>query len=1342
MLYLNSIKPGRFAAKLFVLTALVATLAGAPHAAIAQQTLGGITGTVVDPQGSAIPGADITAVSEDTKLSRSAKSNAQGSYQLNDLPIGKYTVTVTMQGFSAEKFPGIVVQADRTDTLPAQLAVGGASDSVTVDFNPLLNAVDTTNGYVVGADQIQSIPLPTGSFTGVAILSPGLNAELPSGTGANDGLGNQPIWANGQRDTSNSFGLNGVDSSNLFNGKSTSAVASGRVINSTGSSGGSAGGIIVSAASIYLSIGNALPTPAPETIAEVKVNASMYDASQGSTSGAHIDLSTKSGTNDFHGTVYGHRGTNWINAAPFFFKQDSDIPANDKNPELHRYLVGGTFGGPIIKNKLFGFIAYQHLHVSDQAIGDSLLDVPVGLTDSSRSSAANFAALSNNSFCTPYDQANYGCTPASASTVDNAALALFNIPALPGEPGKWLIPNDALGGSAPSAAHIDNAFIPGTGRFKNDSVVADIDYNASSKDTLALKYFYQHDPTLAPYAYSSVPGFTEHLDSGAQVFSITNTYLVKSNLSTTETLGFVREKNYADNEQPFTPQNVPGCANPCINTFGSTYFPGVSVYNVLGDNQPTGVSSAILDIGPNAEGQSSYTGVFQNRLSPSGNAIWTLGKHTVSFGATYSYTQLNTIDNRTGKGTVATDDFSQFAQGYVTPGSSSTGFYVTSFLQGDARRYYRANQLGTYVQDKFQVTPTLSLTAGLRYDWDGGLTEKYGRLYNFDPTLYNYTTPTSPNAPADSNGPGTLAGSGANSGFVIAGNNVNGTSGVSPTTLTGRQWGIAPRVGAAWQPTMFHNKVVVRTGFGMYYDRGELFSYFSPGYAIGTVTGGPFGVNQQLPFVTDSSCPIASYYEGYIPTCGGANGAAPTAATGNLENPYTNVLQYGAPVNPKATDLANYLPNLSSINNGGQPISLGVYDRTNKLPYTYNYTLDIQWQPRNDIAIDLGYVGNLGRHQVIPVPFNQPQIASKTNPIHGETYSYGYNVANSTLDGTTNGPGYDFDYEGGNVDHRVPYIGYAAESIDYKAAGVDDYNALTAHVEKRMSKGIQVGASYTYSHALDEQSGLGLFYNGNNALNLRSGYGSADFDRTHVINFNYVFRLPNFATEHTLKGDLIDDWSLVGLTVLQSGQPYSIIDFSGAVGSVYYGVSDGITNPIVPLANGCTAKSAKTGLSGAFGDTALKPQCFGIPLIAAGGLNGAVPATDPYETNFTTGQRNIFRQAFQKRADASLVKTAQFSERYALRYTFDVYNLTNTSSFDVPGNEVSQNQNYNGFPGAPGSYAVGVAPSGQTCSTASGAATTAPSTGNYFYSCASGLGVVTHTIGSPRQVQMSLQFLF
>jgi hypothetical protein len=1312
--------------------------------ATAQQTTGGITGLVTDEQGGVLPNAKADVVGDETGLKRSQKSGNDGYYAFANLPVGHYTLTVTHDGFQTQVFPNISVEGGRTGTVNATLAIGAVTQSVTVNAVPLMNAVDTTNGYVLDKTEIESIPLPTGSPLGTAILSPGVDAELAPGSGVNAGLGNPPIWANGQRDTSNSFSLNGVDGSSLFNGKSTSEVGSARVINSTGVStslGG--GGVISSTASVYLSIGNAIPTPAPEMVQEVRVNASMYDAQQGSTSGAHIDLSTTSGTNSLHGSLYAHRGTNFLNADPFFFNNDPAMPASLKNPELHRYVAGGTVGGPIVKDKLFGFAAYQHLHVSDQEIGDSFLDVPVGLNDTNRN-AAGLANIVNQQFDGPYF---YG-SDLAPSQIDATALALLQSPALPGEPGKWLVPNDTESGYL-STQHGYDAILPGTGRFKADIGVANLDWNATAKDTVAFKYYYQHDPTLAPYAFSSVPGFTEHLDSGSQVAAINNTLQIKPNLSTTENVGILREKTWADNEQPFAPNAIPYCASgsaPCanpstasINTFTSTYFPGVSIYDVYGqaaDNANFLPSNSILNIGQNAEGQSSNTGAFQNRIQPSGDAIWTLGKHTVSFGGTYSYTQLNTIDKRTGKGTVATSDLSGYAQGYVSPGSGTTGFYVTSFLSGNANRYYRANQVGTYVQDKFQATPTLSLTAGVRYDWDGGLTEKYGRIFNFDPSRYSYT-------PSPSETPGNIP---ATNGLIIAGNNSNGTSGVSPTTLTGRQWGIAPRLGAAWQPEMFHSKVVVRTGFGMYYDRGELFSYFSPGYALGTVTGGPFGVNQSLPFVTDSTCPgdTTFLYEFFIPTCGGGGGAPGNEndSEGDLSHPYGTSLQHPAPTNPKASDLSTYLPNLAAIAQGGQPISLGVYDRTNKLPYTYNFTLDVQWQPRNDVAIDIGYTGNLGRHQVIPVPFNQPGIASATHPINNEIYTYGYTVGNVNL---PNGNGYDFDYEGGNVDHRVPYLGYAAESIDYKAAGIDAYNALTAHVDKRMSHSVQVSASYTYSHALDEQSGLGLFYNGNNPLNLRDGYASADFDRTHVINFNYVFRVPDMvADKHSLEGYAADGWSLVGLTVLQSGQPYSVIDFSGAVGSIYYSTFDGITNPIVPLAQGCTPKNALTGHSGAFvgvnpAYTALKPSCFTIPLLQAGAMSGAIPSTDPYETTFTSRQRNIFRQSFQKRADVSLVKMTNFSERYALKFTFDVYNLTNTTSFDVPGNEVSQNANYNNFPAYPNS---GPDTPTQVLPTNNCSVPTSASTNTGFYACPVSLGIVTHTIGSPRQVQMSLGLTF
>jgi hypothetical protein len=1305
----------------------------------AQQTLGAITGEVSDASGGVLSDAQVTVTDDQTSLTRTTKTNASGGYLFPSLPIGAYTLTFVHDGFDTQRVPSIQVQADRTATVNAQLKVGQVSQSVTVEESPLMNAVDTTNGYVLDKQQIESIPLPTGSFTGLAILSPGVNAELPGGTGSNSGLGNAPIWANGQRDTSNSFLLNGVDASNLFNGKSTSQVASARVVNNTGgsaSSGTTSAGVEPGQSSIYLSIGNALPTPAPETLQEVRVNASMYGADQGSASGAHIDMSTGSGSNAMHGTAYVHRGTNWINAAPFFFKNNTGIPAEDKNPQLHRYTAGGTFSGPILKDKLFYFVGYQHLHISDQETGDTLIAVPPGLSDTNRTPGGLATIVNNNWGAT--DASNGFSVGASDWANNPVGLALFQAK-LPN--GQWLIPND--NGHIPDPLSPSNAFETGTSYFTSDQAVGDVDWNASPKDLVSLKYYYQHDPNSSPYGTSSVPGFTVFMDTGSQVASITNVQTIRPTFSLTETFGFLREKAYSVNEQPWAPGEAGSPIAAMSTSFGS-YFPGITIVDALGSyGSNLGLPQQMLNIGPSAANQGPYTGVFQNRFMPSASAIWTKGNHSVTFGGSYAYTQLNVRDLRTDKGNVSTPDFSTYAMNWVTP-YTTNGFVASTFLQGDANRYYRANQTGLYVQDKYQILPTLSITAGLRYDWNGGLTEKYGRIYNFDPSEYNYD-------------PGSDMIT--DPGFLIAGNNVNGTKGVSNTTLTGRQWGIAPRLGFAFQPHALDNKIVIRGGVGSYYDRGELYTYFSPGYAAGEISGGPFGVSQTPPFVTHQNCPYSAspygntsfLYNYYIPICG----LAPfTPVDGsmlayNLATPW-GPTRSAPPTNPSAADLVNYLPTAAEIIQGAEPFTLGVYNRKNKLPYSINYTLDVQWQPRNDLAIEVGYVGNVGRHQVIPLPFNQAQIASPGNVVHpgpnGQSYTYGYTVYNPTTFSpicVNQDPACAYglmqqNYEGGNVDLRVPYIGYSSESESYTAAGISTYNALQVHVEKRLSHNFQTGVSYTYSHATDEQSALGLFYNGNNPNDLRSGYGSADFDRKHVLNFTYGFYMPQWYPQNTVAGKILDNWALNGVAIIQSGQPYSIIDFSGSVGSIYYSTFDGITNPIVPLAPGCTPKTALTGASGAFynnttgGGAALKASCFTLPLLNPG--TDGVPNGDNFETSFTSGQRNIFRQAYQKRTDASLVKTLHIRERYILKYTFDVYNVTNTSSFDIPTNNVTQNAGYNNAPNLASSYSE-VAPTPAQCQ-----ANTAPA--NTFYTCPTGLGVVKHTIGSPRQIQMSATFTF
>jgi carboxypeptidase family protein len=795
----------------------------------AQQTLGGVTGTVMESTGSVLPGTLVTIVGDETQLTRAQTSSATGSYDFLNLPIGAYTLTFTHEGFQTQRVPSIVVQANRTATVNTTMQVGQVATTITVEETPLVNSVDTTNGYILDRAQIEAVPLPTGSFTGLAILSPGVNAELPAGTGANAGLGNQPIWANGQRDTSNTFLLNGVDASNLFNGKSTSQVASARIVNNTGvaGAGSTTAQIIQSTASPYLAIGQAIPTPAPETVQEFHMNTSMYDAQQGSTSGAHIDMNTSSGTNTIHGGAYIHRGTDWLNAAPYFYKQDNNIPSNEKVPELHRYAAGGTLGGPLIKDKLFGFVGYQHVHVSDLEIGTSRTAVPFGLTND-RSPQA-LVGVAN---------ANFG-TSLTTADISPVSFALLNAKVN----GQYMVPS-ANPDFTPTLNFPENVFLTQPAYFISDQAVTNLDYLATAKDTLALKYYYQHDPTTAPFGFSSVKGFPQHLDAGSQVASITNTQSLSPNFSIAEVFGFIREKIFSTIAQPFTPQAVG------INAFGSTVFPGITIVDDLGNESPANtnfVFNAGENIGSTAASQGAFTGIFQNRWMPSVDASWIRGKHTFTFGGSFSYTQLNARDQRTNSGMIGFTNFATFLEG--TPITyTADGFITTNFLQGDANRYYRSKEWGGYLQDKYQIGPNLSVTAGVRLDYHGGLTEKGGRIFNFDPSQYSYDAV---NDVITSNG------------LIIAGNNPDfATKGVSDSTLTGRQWGIAPRLGMAWSPKMFNDKIVVRAGWGLYYDRGELFTYLSPGFASGVITGGPFGVNQTPPWVSSQTCDPEGF--GYV----------------------------------------------------------------------------------------------------------------------------------------------------------------------------------------------------------------------------------------------------------------------------------------------------------------------------------------------------------------------------------------------------------------------------------------------------------------------------------------------
>ena len=1251
--------------------------------AIAQGTLGSINGTVLDGTGAAVPGSTVTVTDADINVTRTTKASSNGFFQVFNLPIGTYKVSATHDGFSTTELTGIDVKEAQATTLNMSLKVGAESTSVDVTANPMLNATDTTNGYTMDKEQIASTPLATGSFTQLAVLSPGTSAELLSNPDTNAGLGNQPIWANGERDTSNTFQVNGVDSTNLFNGKSSSASSSQRYNFNIGQ-GGAVGGETQTGISVYGSNGNSLPTPPTEFTQELRVNTSMYDAQQGATSGAQIDVNTSSGTNTIHGQVYGTFADNYANADPFFFKQQAllasqqgygNFPMHLANPQLHRWSTGATVGGPLMKNKLYYFIGYQHLYVSDESTGLSQMTVPTGLTDDrSATGLANALTSWNKGTALP----TIAISPISRDLLQAQ---------LPG--GGYLIPS-AQGGSAAYAYNTPNVTLDGVSVLDGNLANGALDYDLTRNDRLSFKYYYQNDPLTKPFGYSQTAGFPTITANGAQVGEIDNTISIGPRLNWEQRLGYARERTYGYFKQTATDSADPAAGPNFGMTLGggsalnASVLPGISV-SKFALNSPTGVPS--LSIGPNS--QLVNQGYFQNRLNPSTNVIFTLGKHTLFAGGGYSYTQLNIRNNRPGLALVSPSTFETFYEGLASSGS-----YLDSSVNGKntADRYYRSNEADAYVQDKWQAMSNLSITAGVRWDYHGGLTEKYGNIFNFDQNNYNVT--------------GTQSGNNfdvIDAGFVVAPNNQNltgvasGDIASSNSTLTGRQWGISPRIGFAFSPRRDNGTVVIRGGAGIYYDRGELFSYLSP--PAGAGISGPFGVTQQSPLVSyvtakSTKATFTNLFSNYSApfTLPNSNPATQQAALQNVLTAWNSSTSADGP-NCGAIGVQETSNCLSGLN-------FGAYDKNNVLPYTINFTLSMEWQPRNDIAITIGYSGNRGRHSVIPIPFNEPQNATAGNPpmylgkgAHpsDQTTSYGYQVLTDTpcdSDGDFCSIGtepYSF-YDGGNTDIRVPYVGYSPFAAEFETVGNSAYDSLQTHLEKRLSHHVQAGVSYTWSHALDEQSDIGLFFTGNDPAHLKNSYASSDFDRTHVISANFLVSMPNLTQDRSFASYFTNDWTLTGIGVVQSGEPFSLEEFNGAVGSAQFGYYPSLINPVLPIKDPSNVRSALTGNSGAFRGTggsyipAIDPNQLAIVHLAPGqngvpsGTSPGAKSTDPldvYETDFSpVNQRNIFRQAYQDRLDLSLRKTFKAGRKIGIEYAFNVFNVFNHASFDVPQNSV------------------------------------------------------------------------
>lgn len=503
-----------------------------PVSAFSQSTSGRITGSIKDPNGAVIVGAEGTVISIATAEERKFKTDDSGSYTVSTLAPGMYRMIVTANGFKKTEVESIQVFLTESVQFDLKLEVGTRSEQVTVSVGPLNRTEGPQMGRVVDSRAVAELPLATRNFLQILALSPGTVASLPDNTAL--GRNSQAVSVNGARGTQNNFEINGIDANRL----------------STNDAG-------------------PLAVPAPETIQEFKVQTSLYDATFGRGAGGSVQTITRSGTNEFHGALYEYFRNDALNANNPFLKA-----ASVQRPVLKRNVFGGLLGGPLKINKAFFFASYQGTRerngASENSLTSSIL-ITRGLTDD-RSQQTLLATL----------RPRFPNGPL-ATSVHPVALALLQTK-LPG--GQFLIPTPQADGRYSGSA---------ISTYGEDQFNANVDYRISEKGWLAVKFFFSNAPQFAalPGNEANVPGFGADRKNDNRQLSLQNIHTfgartvneVRAGYSLVYTDSFGREP-VKDSDVGIRRSNAsayPGLGQIRIGTgalsFGNSGTPDLDVYN-------------------------------------------------------------------------------------------------------------------------------------------------------------------------------------------------------------------------------------------------------------------------------------------------------------------------------------------------------------------------------------------------------------------------------------------------------------------------------------------------------------------------------------------------------------------------------------------------------------------------------------------------------------------------------------------------------------------------------------------------------------------------------------------
>ena len=755
---------GELAMKLRFLVVCVILLSAI---AVAQTFRGTILGTVTDPSGNLVAGATVKVKNAETGIERATTTSADGSYTLPELPVGTYSVTVTQSGFQTSVTSSVEVNVATERRVDVKLQIGQVSQTVEVSGGDLPQIETTTNdlGGVLTSASVEDLPINGRDYTKLIFLNPGVAGSPDQITDSPGSFGEFSM--NGARGRSNNYLLDGTDMNDGY--RNDPAINQGGVF---------------AVPSAILPIG---------AVAEMKV-LSNFQPEYGRNAGAVVNIVTKSGSNKFHGELFEYFRNNALDARNYFNKTD------EQRAPFHNNQFGGSFGGPILKDKTFFYLNYEGQRESVGTV--TLACVP---------DPATIAA----------DIAKNG----PANPVTAAMLKYWPAPNIPGAPQ-----SDNFGCAIDPATlnTIPNASLVTPSYNNLTSLIGKIDHNFNQNNILTGRYFFGDSTQSFPLALTAsggqLPGFNTITPTRVQLVSVSYVHTFGTNKVNEIRYGWNRfTESFTPQDASFHPTSIGLCAQSPDESgscpgVGGPHDSGLPIILVSGT--PSGTSFFAQ---PGATSGDSRARVDTNNQLIE-NFSWKLGKHDLKVGFEYRRTAVHQYFNKYFRGRLKFNTtFNDDGSVNMEPLENFLAGNVTGGLEysGDSNRDTSENGYGLYLQDSFRLTPRLTLNYGLRWDYYGIVKEKNNLFANFLVSSFD---------PVSDTGTGTYT--------------QVGTTGLSRLYNPDHK-DFSPRASIAWDITG-KGKTVVRVGAGLFYDAfsQDIFlghlpypAYYAPGPAYGNFGG-------------------------------------------------------------------------------------------------------------------------------------------------------------------------------------------------------------------------------------------------------------------------------------------------------------------------------------------------------------------------------------------------------------------------------------------------------------------------------------------------------------------------